>query len=93
MPVSSKPMFSMLATIPAAESTISASMVCIPEAVLTETLQPAPLVSTDSTLAEVITSIPVFFKLRNNCFETSSSSTGTTFSINSTMVTFVPIVA
>ena len=39
----------------------------------------------------VITFIPDFLKERSNCLEISTSSTGTIFGINSTMVTSVPI--
>ncbi|MNK80342.1 hypothetical protein D3C87_1000550 [compost metagenome] len=84
-------MFSMFVLIPTAESTMSASKTSSPFAVLTKALTPAPVVSIRSTEELVITLIPDFFKERSNCFEISSSSTGTTFGINSTIVTSVPI--
>ena len=93
MPTSSKPIFSIFAAIPTAESTISASKVTFPLAVFTLAFTPSPEVSRDSTEAFVITSIPAFFRDFSKCLETSSSSTGTIFGINSTTVTLVPIVA
>ncbi len=91
IPTSSKPMFSMFAVTPTADKTISASIVSSPFLVLTLTLQPFPLVSTLVTSASVIMLMPLFLKLFANCFETSSSSTGTTLGMYSTTVTSTPI--
>ena len=85
-------MFSMFAAIPTAESKISASRVMFPFAVFTFAFTPFPVVSTLSTEAFVMISIPDFFKDFSKCLEISSSSTGTMFGKNSTMVTLVPIV-
>jgi len=71
---------------------MSASRVTSPLAVFTLAFTPSPLVSTLSTEALVMISIPDFFRDFSKCFEISSSSTGTMFGINSTTVTFVPIV-
>jgi hypothetical protein len=49
IPTSSKPTFSRLEITPAAERTMSQSIVILPEGVFTDTLQPSPAVSTDST--------------------------------------------
>ena len=81
----------MLVLIPTAESKISASRTSSPFAVLTNALTPAPVVSILSTEELVMILIPAFFKERSICFEMSSSSTGTTFGMNSTIVTSVPI--
>ncbi len=70
---------------------MSASSSISPLAVFTNALTPFPLVSIFSTEEFVITVIPDFFKDFSNSFEISSSSTGTTFGINSTIVTSVPI--
>ncbi len=84
-------MFSMLVLIPTADNKISASKTSSPFAVLTNAFTPFPEVSIRSTEEFVITLIPAFFNERSNCFEMSSSSTGTTFGMNSTIVTSVPI--
>jgi len=85
-------MFSIFAAIPTAESRISASNVMFPSLVFTLALTPFPEVSTDSTDALVMISIPDFLRDFSKCLEISSSSTGTIFGINSTIVTLVPIV-
>ncbi|MNT47023.1 hypothetical protein D3C72_1837030 [compost metagenome] len=77
--------------IPTADNTTSASITSIPFADLIFTLLKLPEVSTDCTSDEVKILIPCFFKLFSNCFDISSSSTGTILSMNSTTVTFVPI--
>ena len=86
-------MFSMLATTPAAESTMSVSILISPEGVLTVEIQPAPLMSTFSTLEFRWISMPIFLYCFASSLEISSSSTGTTFGINSTIVTLVPMLA
>ena len=84
-------MFSILAVIPTADKTTSASITSIPLAVLMFTLQTAPVVSTDSTEEPVMILIPDFLNERAKFLEISSSSKGTMLSKNSTIVTFVPI--
>ena len=84
-------MFSMLVLIPTADNKISASKTSSPLAVFTKALTPLPEVSMRSTDALVMMVMPAFFIERSICFEMSSSSTGTIFGINSTMVTSVPI--
>ena len=44
-----------------------------------------------STVDFTITSMPAFLNERPTCLDTSSSSTGRMFGMNSTSVTFVPI--
>ena len=84
-------MFSILVLIPTAESKISASKISSPLAVFTNAFTPFPEVSIFSTEDEVMIFTPAFFIERSICFEISSSSTGTIFGINSTIVTSVPI--
>ena len=84
-------MFSIFVLIPTAESKISASRTTSPLAVFTNAFTPAPVVSMRSTDEFVITVIPDFFNDFSICLEISSSSTGTTFGMNSTIVTSVPI--
>ena len=81
----------MFACIPTADNTTSHSIFSSPFAVLTVTIQPFPLVSTASTDASVMILMPDFLKDFSNCFDTSSSSTGTMFGMYSTMVTSVPM--
>ena len=64
-----------------------------PVFVLIVTLQISPLESIVSTEESVKISIPIFLKDFSNCLLTSSSSTGTIFGKNSTIVTLVPMVA
>ncbi len=90
-PFSSSPIPSILVEIPIADKTISASSTSLPAAVFTFTLHSSPLVSTDSTVEEVMIFIPCFLRIRPSCFEISSSSRGTILSKNSTTVTLVPI--
>ena len=85
-------MFSIFDLIPTADNKISASNFISPFLVFTVATTPSPEVSTASTEEFVIILIPAFLKERSNCFDTSISSTGTTFGIYSTMVTSVPIV-
>ena len=81
----------MFDLIPTAERTISASNTFSPLLVLIVAFTPFPVVSTDVTSVDVIIFIPSFLKDLSNCFETSSSSTGTILGIYSTIVTSVPI--
>ena len=91
IPTSSNPIFSILASIPTADKTISASNISSPFLVLTDALHVFPEVSTFSTEAFVITFMPAFLNERSNCLEMSTSSTGTIFGMYSTTVTSVPI--
>ena len=81
----------MFDLIPTADNKISAVKVSSPFFVFTVATTPSPEVSTDKTSELVITLIPAFLIERSNCFEISISSTGTTFGMNSTIVTSVPI--
>ena len=92
IPTSSNPIFSIFASIPTAESTISHSIVSSPFSVFTFTKQPLPEVSTDSTEEFVLILIPDFLNDFESCFETSTSSIGTMLGKYSTIVTSVPIV-
>ena len=88
---SSSPISSILATMPTAESTTSASITSSPLAVLTVTLHFLPLVSTLVTSDLVLISIPLFLKVLPSWRLTSSSSLGTILGRYSTIVTFVPM--
>ena len=90
IPTSSKPIFSVFGTTPAADKTTSASKISSPFAVLIVALTKSPVVSTPVTSAFVKTLIPDFFRDKSNCFEISSSSTGTIRGKYSTIVTSVP---
>ena len=79
IPTSSRPIPSILETIPTADNTTSASIISSPFLVFTVAFTVLPEVSTFSTEELVITFIPAFLKERSNCFETSRSSTGTKF--------------
>jgi len=80
-----------LVFIPTADKIISASKTSSPLDVFTVAFTPLPEVSTLVTSDDVMIFIPFFLKERSNCLETSSSSTGTTFGKNSTIVTSVPM--
>ncbi len=77
----------MFVLIPTAEVRSSASKTSCPLAVFTNALTPFPVCHSFSTEEFVIMLIPDFFIERSICFEISSSSTGTTFGMNSTTVT------
>ena len=81
----------MLVCTPTADKTMSASTVFSPFFVAMVHTHFSPVVSTWVTEASVITVIFSFLKARSTCFETSSSSFGTTLGRNSTKVTFTPI--
>jgi hypothetical protein len=91
IPVSSRPIFSILGCIPTADSTISQLIFSSPFFVLTITSHPLSDLFTFSTEELVIILIPFFLNVFSNCFETSISSTGTIFGKNSTTVTSTPI--
>ena len=90
-PSSSNPIPSILATTPTALNKISASKVTSPDGVFTIAFTPVPLVSTFSTSLPVIMMMPCFLNCFSSSLLMSSSSTGTILGINSTTVTFVPI--